>query len=87
MVESKHLHQFIEKYAKFSRLPNPLIAPVNMERFINSLEQICDIKIEIENLATEARFDAGQLEQVIINLVKNARESGGDTKNITVNMT
>jgi len=81
---SKHLHQFIEKYAKFSRLPNPMKRQVNVENFITSLEKICAIKIKIESeiSSEDVKFDSSQIEQVIINLIKNAKESGGDESEV-----
>jgi two-component system, NtrC family, nitrogen regulation sensor histidine kinase NtrY len=83
---SKHLHAFIEKYAKYARLPEPLKTNVDMDKFILSLEKICDIPIETENLARQAFFDPIQIEQVVINLVKNARESEGDNQAIRINI-
>jgi two-component system nitrogen regulation sensor histidine kinase NtrY len=34
-----------------------------------------------------ASFDAGQIEQVLINLVKNAKESGSDIENVGLQLT
>lgn len=87
---SKHLHQFIERYAKFSRLPIPSIKTVDLKKFVKNLEQLCDVTIHYEPTSVQdsqsIKFDATQLEQVIINLVKNAKESGSDEENVLVKL-
>ncbi len=81
---TEHLHQFIEKYSKFSRLPTPSYNPVDIEKFIGGLEQICTIKILKVGHHEDVKFDAIQIEQVLINLIKNAKESGGEVNDISV---
>lgn len=83
---AKHLHQFIEKYAKFSRLPDPNIKPVDMQKFIHNLENISQVKISADIRCQSIRFDATQMEQVMINLIKNARESDSDLNAIRVDI-
>jgi two-component system nitrogen regulation sensor histidine kinase NtrY len=83
---SKHLHHFIEKYAKFSRLPNPVIQEVNLSNFVTSLETICEMKFDKRIDCEHARFDSAQLEQVIINLIKNAKESGTELSDVELEM-
>ncbi len=83
---ASHLHQFIEKYAKFSRLPTPIKQSVDMLSFINDLETICQISIEYQLTTQRFEFDRTQIEQVLINLVKNARESGSKSKQIKLSV-
>ncbi|WP_444996176.1 sensor histidine kinase [Aliikangiella sp. IMCC44359] len=81
---TKHLHQFIEKYAKFSRLPKPQYRSVEISKFINDLEHITQIKISNQFNQSHAQFDASQIEQVMINLIKNARESKSSENDINI---
>ena len=83
---ASHLHQFIDKYAKFSRLPNPIKQSVELVPFISDLETICQISIEHELTTRHFEFDRTQIEQVLINLIKNARESGSDTDQISLSV-
>lgn len=81
---SKHLHQFIAQYANFARLPEPKKEWVLMADFIDSIKHICAVQI-ISNISSEKiEFDPVQVEQVLINLVKNAKESGSEIKDITL---
>jgi nitrogen fixation/metabolism regulation signal transduction histidine kinase len=73
---ANHLQTFIEQYASFARLPQPRIVNVEWLSFVENLHRLIDFE-QAENLPEEsARFDPGQLEQVLINLIKNAKESG-----------
>jgi nitrogen fixation/metabolism regulation signal transduction histidine kinase len=73
---ANHLQTFIEQYARFARLPKPRVAKVAWPGFVDQLGRLVDFKLA-EALPTEsASFDAVQLEQVLINLIKNAAESG-----------
>lgn len=72
---ASHLHLFIEQYARFARLPNPQAQAVEWPNFIEQLRRLMDFRLA-EALPPEAAwFDPVQMEQVIINLLKNATES------------
>ena len=73
---TNHLHKFIHQYAEYSKLPAPTLTQVNMRQFISDLEKIVDLSIKTNFDNCKFQFDPAQMEQVIINLVKNARESG-----------
>ena len=79
-----HLAAFIDGYARFAKLPQPRLAPLRWEPFLSSLATTLGFHIEGPLPATESRADAVQLEQVIINLIKNARESGSPPDAITL---
>jgi two-component system, NtrC family, nitrogen regulation sensor histidine kinase NtrY len=75
---ARHLQDFVEGYAKFARLPNPRREHVNIEDFLRHIESLTpSVQIESSCAAATAYFDRSQLEQVIINLLKNAAEAGG----------
>ncbi len=81
-----HLTSFIEGYSRFAKLPRPRLAPVSWPSFIARLQDTVSFRIAGEVPQTSAHFDASQLEQVMINLLKNASESGSPAEEITVSV-
>jgi two-component system, NtrC family, nitrogen regulation sensor histidine kinase NtrY len=79
-----HLTSFIDGYARFAKLPRPRPAPVSWSDFIAGLEGAMRFRPVGPLPARQASFDAGQLEQVMINLLKNAAESGSAPDEIAV---
>ena len=79
-----HLTSFIDGYARFAKLPRPRAAAVSWADFLAGLEDALRFHIVRPIPERQARFDAGQLEQVMINLLKNAAESGSSPEDITV---
>jgi len=83
---ASHLTTFIEGYAKFAKLPKPRPAPVAWPAFIDRIAATHPFRLEGALPQREASFDVGQLEQVMINLLKNAAESGSPSDGITVSV-
>lgn len=83
---ASHLATFIEGYAKFAKLPKPRPSPVAWPSFLARIAATQPFTIESPLPQREASFDVGQLEQVMINLLKNAAESGSAPKDITVSV-
>jgi nitrogen fixation/metabolism regulation signal transduction histidine kinase len=79
-----HLASFIDGYARFAKLPRPRPAPVSWERFLARLEGTVPFRIDGAVPQEPATFDESQLTQVMINLLKNAAESGSAPEAITV---
>jgi len=79
-----HLASFIDGYARFAKLPRPRPARVSWPQFQGRLEGTLPFRIEGTLPREETSFDASQLEQVMINLLKNAAESGSPPEAITV---
>jgi two-component system, NtrC family, nitrogen regulation sensor histidine kinase NtrY len=79
-----HLASFIDGYARFAKLPRPRPAPVSWERFLARLEGTVPFRIEGLVPPEPGSFDETQLAQVMINLLKNAAESGSPPEEITV---
>lgn len=84
---AEQLHGFIEGYAKFARLPKPLIKQVDAKEFFENLQCIEAFQLELALSKTDVYFDPRQIQQTIINLVKNAFEAGSprDEINVKVN--
>ncbi|MBD8899327.1 ATP-binding protein [Rhodanobacter sp. DHG33] len=81
---AKHLHGFIAGYASFAKLPAPQPQLVEWEPFLASLALHCHYKLATSVPAEPARFDPVQIEQVLINLIKNAHESGSAEDDVSL---
>jgi nitrogen fixation/metabolism regulation signal transduction histidine kinase len=81
---ARHLHSFIDGYARFAKLPRPNPEAVDWPAFLRSLQQTATFKLAGDLPNRPAVFDPTQMEQVLINLVKNAREAGADATSIEV---
>jgi nitrogen fixation/metabolism regulation signal transduction histidine kinase len=84
---AKHLSGFIAAYAGLARLPRPVLRPIDWHALL----------AQLATLYPEASFrtasdgnglaDPAQMEQVLINLLKNARESGGPADGVALEIT
>jgi nitrogen fixation/metabolism regulation signal transduction histidine kinase len=79
---ARHLHRFIQSYAEFARLPQPQPEAVPWPEFVDQLARHYPFALRGTLPAQPGWFDRGQLEQVLINLLKNAHEAGGDASGI-----
>ena len=83
-ARAQHLHGFLDGYANFAKLPAPQLAAVDWPEFIEALGAHCVFE-RIGTLPREpGRFDAAQIEQVLINLVKNAHEASDGAGTVTL---
>ncbi len=75
---ARHLEGFIRDYARFAKLPAPRRQPLAWRRFLEQLRS--QVEFASEDVAEDAiaMADAAQLEQTLINLLKNAHESGSE---------
>ncbi|WP_153914438.1 ATP-binding protein [Shewanella sp. TC10] len=81
-----HLSQFISHYAQFAKLPLPRKAPVDWAQLVQQLAQQYPFKLISELPQVPLELDSVQLEQVLINLLKNAHESGSEKELVTLAM-
>lgn len=79
-----HLASFIDGYARFAKLPTPRPAPVEWSQFMARLQGAMPFQLEGALPSRQGSFDASQMQQVMINLLKNAAESGSRPDEITV---
>ena len=79
---ARHLAGFIEGYAQFAKLPQPRLAPVAWEVLVERLRVVVEFSSSGTPPRRVATFDTAQIEQALINLLKNARESGSNPADI-----
>jgi two-component system, NtrC family, nitrogen regulation sensor histidine kinase NtrY len=72
-----HLHNFVSGYAAFAKLPAPRPESIEWSGFIADLHSQQNFKLAIASPDWPAWFDRIQVEQALINLIKNAHEAGG----------
>ena len=72
------LQRFLGGYARLAKLPEPQPADVLLAPLCERVRRLVDERIRVE-VAADLRVvaDADQLEQVLINLLRNAVEAGG----------
>jgi nitrogen fixation/metabolism regulation signal transduction histidine kinase len=71
-----HLKSFIDGYARFAKLPKPQPVRVDWQSFVDMLMAAVPFQVRGAVPAEHAFFDIAQMQQVLINLLKNAHESG-----------
>jgi len=84
---ARHLAGFIEGYAKFAKLPKPRLAAVAWPVLMERLRVVVNFQLAGSLPARGGSFDTAQIEQALINLLKNARESGADPAAIELEVT
>jgi nitrogen fixation/metabolism regulation signal transduction histidine kinase len=77
-----HLKEFLEGYARFARLPSPKPEEVEWPSFLAELAQLVPFAALGELPLAPGWFDRGQLQQALINLLKNAHESGSPPEEV-----
>jgi len=78
---SEALSRFLSAYARLAKLPAPTLAPVNIPALVQrvtALERTKEVQV-VPGPPAWVRGDADQLEQLLINLLKNAVEAAGET--------
>jgi two-component system nitrogen regulation sensor histidine kinase NtrY len=79
-----HLKAFLDGYARFARLPKPSKQPSAWKDLLNGVRALYTFEIEGELPLEPAHYDPGQMQQVLINLIKNAAEAGSPRQAIQV---
>jgi len=73
---TRHLESFILGYARFAKLPTPRIDAVPWEALVARLRAQVAFRVVGELPSEPAQIDTAQMEQALLNLLKNAHESG-----------
>lgn len=81
---ARQLHGFLAGYAQFAKLPQPQLASVPWQPWLEGLAAQWSYVL-LGSLPDEpGRFDEVQMGQVLINLLRNAHEAGGPPHAVTV---
>jgi len=81
---SKGMMQFVNAYRDFTTLPKPVFANLNVGELLQEVIQLLQTdltrsgvlwKLSVKPETLTIKADAGQIQQVLINLIKNASES------------
>jgi two-component system, NtrC family, nitrogen regulation sensor histidine kinase NtrY len=84
---ARHLEGFIRDYARFAKMPSPRIEAVDWKRFVAQLRSQVDFLYDgPTEPGITARFDQAQMEQCLLNLLKNAHESGSAARDVTLSL-
>ncbi|HKY31630.1 MAG TPA: ATP-binding protein [Candidatus Polarisedimenticolia bacterium] len=83
---ASHLTSFLEGYARFARLPRPGKERVEWGPFLEKLRALCAVRLEGPAPAGTGWFDPMQIQQALINLIKNAGESGSPAEEVLLSI-
>ncbi len=83
---TRHLESFILGYARFAKLPSPRIEASAWDAFVGRLASQVAFKVTGELPSEPAWFDTAQMEQALLNLLKNAHESGSPPGEVELNV-
>jgi nitrogen fixation/metabolism regulation signal transduction histidine kinase len=76
------LARFMAAYARLARLPQPKLAPMSVPEWIARVAKLAtriQVKV-VDGPAVEISADADQLEQLLINLIRNAVDAALETR-------
>jgi nitrogen fixation/metabolism regulation signal transduction histidine kinase len=92
---SDGLMQFVQSYRQLTRLPPPNRQPIRVSELLNSAEQLVEtdwkekgieLAVQVEPTSLELDADPDMLEQVLLNLLKNAEQALADVENPRVEL-
>jgi nitrogen fixation/metabolism regulation signal transduction histidine kinase len=78
------LRGFLESYAQFARLPPPRRVWTNWQEILAEAHALYEFRHEASD--GEVFADRAQLQQVLLNLLKNAHEAGGEADAVSVSV-
>ncbi len=84
-----HLGQFIQDFRQVAAVPKPRLKPIALTTLVQQVYQLYTLELQQKNIQCELQLldsrlvlvDATQIEQVLINLLKNAIEAFAQHKN------
>ena len=83
---SSHLQSFIQGYASFAKLPTPRLETVSWEHLLQTLQGQIGFNLIGALPEKPARIDTAQIQQALLNLLKNAHESDGAEHEVSMSV-
>ncbi|HYQ05047.1 MAG TPA: ATP-binding protein [Polyangiaceae bacterium] len=83
---TSHLAAFLEGYARFARLPKPRAVRVPWAPFLDGIRMLYPDLTVSEAPSQDGYFDAGQIQQAVINLLKNAFEASSERAGVELSV-
>ncbi|MBC7656672.1 MAG: sensor histidine kinase [Frankiaceae bacterium] len=81
---ARHLEGFIRGYAHFAKLPMPRNEAIVWPQFVARLHSQIPFAVDGKLPPEAAHFDIAQMEQALLNLLKNAHESGSAAEHVSL---
>lgn len=81
----KHLSDFVQGYGKFAKLPLPKVESIGWQSIVKTLASQWQFSYDKAQQA-QIQADRVQLEQLMINLLKNAHESGSPACDVSLEL-
>lgn len=81
------LTRFVQRYAELARLPTPQCQSQDLRRVLTGLQTMAEgsaLEMDIAPSPLPVFIDAGQIQQALLNLLKNAREASDTPQTIAL---
>lgn len=95
ILRTDHLSAFMKSFADVVRLPAPVLAPCDIKKFLENIATLMKPESQKRNISWQwetqeplkpVMMDRNQMEQVFVNIIKNAMEAIGNDGTITIRM-
>jgi two-component system, NtrC family, nitrogen regulation sensor histidine kinase NtrY len=92
---TEHLNSFMRNFADVFRLPPPHLQSIDPHTLLEEVATLFKVELEKRNIELHwdvqeshltARLDRQQMEQVFVNIMKNAMEAIGESGSITIHL-
>lgn len=83
---ARHLEGFLGGYARFAKLPQPQRQAVDWPSFLSALQRHVPFALELPGELRSGRIDPAQIEQALLNVLKNAHESGSAPQDVVLRL-
>lgn len=83
---ARHLHGFLSGYAALAKLPAPQRERLDWRLWLERLRAVQGFQLDGELPQEPGWADAAQLEQAVLNLLKNALESGSEAEQVSLRL-